>query len=87
MMKYMMILYSIKSFQYSSIFADVVNDGGGNPALLVKLDSQLPNFRGQAWPSMGKSTSFMGHCAMMVNLEQHITCLLYNNCTFYIVFV
>lgn len=34
-------------------------------------DSQLPNLSGQACPSMGKSTSFMGHSALMVNLWRH----------------
>lgn len=29
---------------------------------------QLPNFNGQAWASMGKSSSCMGHSADMVNL-------------------
>lgn len=29
---------------------------------------QLPNFSGQEWPSIGKSTSFIGHSALIVNL-------------------
>ena len=32
--------------------------------------SQLPKRRGQAWPSMGKSISFMGQSALMVSLRQ-----------------
>ena len=31
--------------------------------------SQLPNFKGHAWASIGKSSSCMGHSAAMVNLE------------------
>lgn len=30
---------------------------------------QLPNFRGQAWASMGKSSRCMGHSARTVSLE------------------
>lgn len=29
---------------------------------------QLPNRSGQAWPSMGKSTKFMGQSALIVSL-------------------
>lgn len=29
---------------------------------------QLPNLRGQEWPSMGKSISLMGHSALIVSL-------------------
>lgn len=32
------------------------------------LDLQLPNLRGHACPSMGKSTSFIGHSALIVSL-------------------
>lgn len=35
----------------------------------VTFDSQLPNLRGQACESMGKSSRCMGHSAWMVNLE------------------
>lgn len=38
------------------------------------LDLQLPNLRGQACPSMGKSTSFIGHSALIVSLFQN-TCV------------
>lgn len=34
----------------------------------LKQNLQLPNLRGHACPSMGKSTSFMGHSALIVNL-------------------
>lgn len=35
----------------------------------VTFDSQLPNLRGQACESMGKSSRCMGHSAWMVNLR------------------
>lgn len=39
-------------------------------ALRCKSNLQLPNFRGQAWASMGKSSSCMGHSAEIVRLER-----------------
>lgn len=33
-----------------------------------KANSQLPNLSGQAWPSIGKFISRMGHSAFIVNL-------------------
>lgn len=35
------------------------------------LDLQLPNLRGHACPSMGKSTSFIGHSALIVSLFEN----------------
>lgn len=37
---------------------------------LTKANSQLPNFSGQAWPSIGKFISRMGHSAFIVNLSK-----------------
>lgn len=34
------------------------------------VNLQLPNLRGQAWASMGKSSSCMGHSAEMVSLKE-----------------
>jgi hypothetical protein len=36
----------------------------------IDVHSQLPNFSGQAWASIGKSSSCIGHSAAMVNLEK-----------------
>lgn len=36
----------------------------------VAFDLQLPNLRGQAWESMGKSSRCIGHSAWMVNLRR-----------------
>lgn len=36
----------------------------------VTFDLQLPNLRGQAWESMGKSSRCIGHSAWMVNLRR-----------------
>lgn len=33
---------------------------------------QLPNFSGQAWASIGKSSRCMGHSALTVSLERFI---------------
>lgn len=37
-------------------------------SLREKANSQLPNLSGQAWPSIGKFISRMGHSAFIVNL-------------------
>lgn len=36
----------------------------------VRGHLQLPNFRGQAWASIGKSSRCMGHSALTVSLER-----------------
>lgn len=38
--------------------------------LLFEIYLQLPNLRGQAWPSMGKSISLIGQSAVMVSLTE-----------------
>jgi len=38
----------------------------------TKTNSQLPNLRGQACPSMGKFMSRMGHSALMVSLQRRV---------------
>ena len=37
--------------------------------LTFENNLQLPNFRGQAWASIGKSSSCIGHSAEMVKLK------------------
>ena len=37
--------------------------------LTCENNLQLPNFRGQAWASIGKSSSCIGHSAEMVKLK------------------
>lgn len=44
-------------------------DASAGVALSGGSDLQLPNFRGHAWASMGKSSSCMGHSAEMVRLQ------------------
>lgn len=39
-------------------------------SLRQKANSQLPNLSGQAWPSIGKFISRMGHSAFIVNLRR-----------------
>lgn len=36
--------------------------------LFLRKYLQLPNLRGQEWPSMGKSMRFIGHSALIVSL-------------------
>ena len=53
-------------------FETVGNFNMVNHVYRTKIDAhlQLPNFRGQAWASIGKSSSCIGHSAAMVNLEK-----------------
>lgn len=37
-----------------------------------RVYSQLPNLRGQAWASIGKSSSCMGHSADIVSLKEEV---------------
>ena len=51
-----------------------LNTGGNSPqntsrVLTWENNLQLPNFRGQAWASIGKSSSCIGHSAEMVKLK------------------
>lgn len=40
--------------------------------LMKRVYSQLPNLRGQAWASIGKSSSCMGHSADIVSLKEEV---------------